>query len=138
MASLLELFELVVAKGTDSRDSRDSSDSSDSPLSKAMAAMAKAKMGSAKGEPSEPSEPSLEPLWSLQPWEKPDGRPATFADLTAWLPMLSPAACNLALGVGGLEYWNRLEQVGTGWDLLTTRHPVSQSSQTLMDIATRK
>lgn len=34
------------------------------------------------------------PLWSLQPWEKPDGRPASFADLTAWLPMVSPAQCH--------------------------------------------
>lgn len=35
------------------------------------------------------------PLWSLQPWEKPDGRPASFADLTAWLPMVSPAQCEV-------------------------------------------
>ncbi|CAE7671383.1 unnamed protein product [Symbiodinium sp. CCMP2592] len=29
-------------------------------------------------------------LWSLRPWQK-DGRPPTFADLTAWMPMTSPA-----------------------------------------------
>ena len=29
-------------------------------------------------------------LWALRPWQK-DGRPPTFADLTAWMPMTSPA-----------------------------------------------
>ncbi|CAE7892729.1 unnamed protein product [Symbiodinium microadriaticum] len=29
-------------------------------------------------------------LWALRPWQK-DGRPPSFADLTAWMPMTSPA-----------------------------------------------
>ncbi|CAJ1446714.1 unnamed protein product [Effrenium voratum] len=33
--------------------------------------------------------------WSLRPWEKPDGPALSFAELTAWLPMPSPAACEV-------------------------------------------
>lgn len=74
MASLLELAELLLFGAA-----HEGSDGRVSQLSRAMHDMSHGTV-----------------LWSLQPWEKPEGRPASFADLTAWLPMVSPAACHLA------------------------------------------
>ena len=71
LASLLELFERVLMVTKDSK------------LATAVAA-ATSKSDRAGGGALGAA------LWSLRPWQK-DGRPPSLADLTAWMPLTSPA-----------------------------------------------